>query len=156
MKKMIVIICASLLLTGCASNSMNESSHEKTGSKFFNVKTSHFDSYTNEQTDTAYIITGRVTQENDGNAIAVNIHAEESGMVNVRGTLTKISGNNTELVYVSEDGEKVKIADNSSASYDTAISIPKGEGKIIFMGESAVYDFELELELTEGVSCCDL
>lgn len=44
------------------------------------------------------------------------------------------------------------ITDNFSTSYDTVISVSKGDGKIIFMGEGAVYDFELEPELTEGVS----
>lgn len=156
MKQIIASICALLLLTGCASNSMDESFHENTGSKIFNVDTSYFDNYTHEQTDTAYIITGRVIQKNDENAIVINIHAEESKTVNVSGTLTKVSGDDIELVYVPEDGEEVKIADNASTSYDAAITISKGDGRIIFMGENAVYDFEIELELTDGVSYSDL
>lgn len=146
MKKMAAIVWVILLLTGCASNSMNESSYENpsyenTSSKIFNVESSHFDSYTNEQTDTAYIVKGRVSQEDDGNAIAVKIYAEESVTVNVKGILTKVSGNDSELVYVSEDGKKVEIADNSCTSFDTTITISKGDGKIVFMGKSAVRDW---------------
>ena len=50
----------------------------------------------------------------------------------------------------------MEIADNSSASFDTAITISKGDGKIVFMGKSAVYDFEFEFELAEGVSYSNL
>ncbi|GEM_PF-5777812 len=156
MKKIIAILGAALLLTGCSSNPQNEFSQKDTNSKIFNVSTSYFESYTDEETDSAYIVKGRVDQENDGNAVAVRVHAKENKTIGLKGTLTKISGSDTELVYVSPDGEKEKITDNSSDSYNTTIHISEGDGKIIFMGEHAVYDFEIELEFAEGVTYSDL
>lgn len=107
MKKIIAIFCAALLLTGCSSNSQNEFSQKDTSSKIFNVSTSYFESYTDEETDSAYIVKGRVDQENDGNAVAVRVHAKENKTIGLKGTLTKISGSDTELVYVSPDGENI-------------------------------------------------
>lgn len=107
MKKIIAIFCTALLLTGCSSNPQNELSQKDTSSKIFNVSTSYFESYTDEETDSAYIVKGRVDQENDGNAVAVRVHAKENKTIGLKGTLTKISGSDTELVYVSPDGENI-------------------------------------------------
>lgn len=107
MKKIIAILGAALLLTGCSSNPQNEFSQKDTSSKIFNVSTSYFESYTDEETDSTYIVKGRVDQENDGNAVAVRVHAKENKTIGLKGTLTKISGSDTELVYVSPDGENI-------------------------------------------------
>lgn len=120
--------------------------------KVLHLTTSHFDHYACEQTDTGYEVRGRVSQENDDKAVAIFIHAEEDATINVSGTLTKVSGNNTELVYEAENGERTKITDNFSDSYDIALDISKGTGKLLFTGESAVYDFEIGLQLIDGVS----
>lgn len=155
-KSIIALVCIALLMVGCSSNSKNESFSENGFPKIFNVETSHFDKYTAEQTDTAYVIKGRVNQENDENAVVITIHAEENATISIQGTLTKNSGGDTELTYVSPDGEKTKIADNSSETLDTTINILKGDGKVIFIGESAVYDFDIHVEMTDGVSFSDL
>ncbi|MDD2973138.1 MAG: hypothetical protein PHE02_13525 [Lachnospiraceae bacterium] len=155
-KSIIALVCIGLLMVGCSSNSKNESFGKKESSQIMNVETSHFDKYTSEQTNTAYVVKGRVNQENDENAVVIMIHAEENATVSIQGTLTKNSGGDTALTYVSPDGEKTKIADNSSEILDTTIKILKGDGKVIFIGESAVYDFEIHFEMTDGVSFSDL
>lgn len=149
-RSMIVLVCIALLMVGCSSNPKNESP------QIFNVETSHFDKYTAEETDTAYLVKGRVNQENDENAVVVIIHAEKDASISIQGTLTKNSGGDTALTYVSPDGVKTKIADNSSETLDTTIDILKGDGKVIFIGESAVYDFDIQFEITDRVSFSDL
>jgi len=150
MKKIMIILSAwscCFLFAGCSS--------KNTDSQILNVETSIFDSYTMEETETACIIKGRVSQKNDDNAVAAIVHAEEDITINISGTLTKINGDDTELIYMSSDGEKTKITDNSSDTFDLPLNVSEGEGKIIFTGESAVYDFEIELKLTDGVSYSD-
>jgi len=105
-----------------------------------------------EQTETNCVIKGRISQKSDDNAVVVIVQAEDDTVINVRGTLEKVSGNGTELVYMTSDGEKTIIADHSSDTFEAQLNVSEGEGKIVFMGETAVYDFEIELELAEGVS----
>jgi len=150
MEKIMIILsvcCWCFLFVGCSS--------KNTDSNILSVETSIFDSYTMEKTETDCIIKGRVSQKSDDNAVAVNVHAEENAMINISGTLTKVNGNDTELIYMLPNGEKTKIADNASDTFNVQLNVSEGEGKIIFTGETAVYDFEIELEMVDGVNYSD-
>jgi len=150
MKKIMIILSVwscCFFFAGCSSKS--------TDANILNAETSIFDSHTMEQTETACIIKGRVSQKNDNNAVAVIVHAEENATINISGTLTKINGSDTELIYMSSNGKTTKITDNFSDTFSYALNVSEGEGKIIFAGETAVYDFEIELELIDGVSYSD-
>lgn len=160
MKKMIALLMAvTLLLAGCYSDSAEEAvenTRKSQSKKLFNVSTSNFESYINEQSDTAHIIKGTVSQENDGNAVLVHIHSKKDVTVSVTGTMERKSGGDTHLVYVASDGMETEIADNSIERIDSTINILAGESTVRFIGESAVYDFEIEFGLTDGVSYSDL
>lgn len=150
MKKVMMILSVwscCFLFAGCSSQNAD--------SRIFDIETSIFDSYEMEQTETACIIKGRVSQKTDDNAVVVIVHAEEDAVINISGTLTRVNGNDTELLYMPSNGEKTKITDNSSDTFNAQLGVSEGEGKIMFTGETAVYDFEVELELTDGVSYSD-
>ncbi len=154
-KKMMISFGSAALflssLAGCTYSSSHRESGQNTDKQIFNVSSSYFIHYSAEQTEDVYLVNGQVSQENDGNAVVLRLEAEEDTEINLKGTLEKVSGGDTELVYLSSDGKKTKIADNSSEIFETKISLTEGDGEIVFLGQHAVYDFELELELVDTV-----
>ena len=126
------------------------------GSGWFNTRSSCFERYENGQTGDAYTVKGRVLQENDGNAVALCIRAEQDMTLHAEGMLTRCGGGETRLVYRAPDGTETTLADGSAGSWEAEIPLSKGIGSVVFLGESAVYDFELRLALAEGVRYSDL
>ena len=155
-KAAIVLLVLTVLITGCSRGPAGEPSRQSDSSNFFNAESSYFASYTKEETKDGCLIKGVVNQENDGNAVVARVRAEQAATVEVSGTMTRESGGDTRLVYVTPEGEEIKIADNSAEAFATTIDLSAGDGKLVFMGESAIYDFEVQLELTDGVSYSDL
>lgn len=72
MKRIIAILCVTLLLAGCSL------SGEEANTQILDVRTSYFESRRQELTDTARLVSGRVAQKEDGNTVAVKVHAAES------------------------------------------------------------------------------
>lgn len=139
-KLSLLLILLIFLMVGCSSE------------KLFDAHTSYFDHYSADLSDSAYTVTGTVYQEDDGNTVLVKIHAKKDVTVTVKGTVKRESGADTHLTYVAPDGTKTAISDSSSEDLDSKIKVLAGDSTVKFLGNTAVYDFELHFGVADGVS----
>lgn len=141
MKKLsLLLILIIFLMAGCSSG------------KLFDAHTSYFDHYSADQSDSSYTVKGTVYQEDDGNTVLVKIHAKKDATVTVKGTVKRKSGADTQLTYVAPDGTKTAISVSSSDDVDSKIKVSAGDSTVKFLGDTAVYDFELHFGMVDDVS----
>lgn len=108
---------------------------------------------TTNQTGNSYLMKGTIYLKNQRGL--VKIAADTDRKIKIKGTLTQKTGE-IELVYKNPDGEMITLAESREGtaqpvSIDTVLDLKAGEGEISFAGSDAVYDFELTLELADGV-----
>lgn len=158
-----LFLIINLFMAGCSSNSQNALSstdtlvqENNTGRKFFDASSSYFEHITSEESENVYIVKGTVHNENDGNAVITHIRAEKDTKINILGTPEKKEGADTKVIYVAPDGTETKIGDNSSETFEVSLDVISGDGIVRFEGETAIYDFQVEFELCDGVSFSDL
>jgi len=146
-----LFLAISLFMVGCSSADIL-GQENNTGGKFFNASSSYFEYITSEQSENVYTVKGTVHKEKDKNAVITHIRAEKETKIYVSGTLSKKEGADTEIIYVAPDGTETRIGDNSSETFEISLDVISGDGVVRFEGEPAIYDFQLEFELYDGVS----
>ncbi len=154
--RLAIFLAAALLTAGCSTSSEDGSVKENTRTKILNVSSSYFDQFSSEEVENAYVVKGIVHKENDENAVIAHIRAEEDVEISIRGTMEKDSGADTELVYIAPDGTETKLTDSSLETFETTLEITAGDGVVRFKGKPAVYEFEVQFEVMDGVNYSDL
>ena len=149
-----LFLILSLFMAGCSSADLLVQENNA-GGKIFNTSSSYFEYITSEQSGNVYTVEGTVHKERDKNAVITHIRAEKETKIFVSGTLSKKEGADTEIIYVAPDGTETRIGDNSSESFEGSLDVTAGDGVVRFEGEPAIYDFQLEFELHDGVSYSD-
>lgn len=175
MKKMICILALTLLCTGCTSCSMNTADatestafstakaiENTTGDSVIEVSAmaapdrtksdqSYYQPLNTHTTDENYVMSGTIHLDQWRGL--VKIVAPEDAVLTIKGTLTKAEGE-IQLLCDEPDGNIATLAESTDntdqpLSIDAAINIKSGTSYIYFFGLDSVYDFDINLGLSD-------
>lgn len=164
MKYLGIFLMLAVLCTGCSVE--EKSGREETAAASFQAienpegsdrgedGNGYYENYATNSTEDSFRLYGTIHQGTTDRGL-VRMEAVSGVEITVQGKLTRQEGE-LQLVYEDEDGTTVILAEGSAdsgeaVSVDAVIQSETGKGKIYFKGPDAVYEFELELTLSEEI-----
>lgn len=145
MKYVLLLVICVLLYEKCAAGHNDVNKEAESGADSAYIENALF-----MTSCKGYQAEGRIQFSETKEADIGNVFAFWNTELTISGTLL-CEGGDLQIIYSTEDDEKMIIVDVTEDEIDTTIDIPKGKGKISFRGEDLVCQFSLNISSPLGI-----